>query len=290
MKLVDTMGDATMDFIDEANPFASKGENKEIENPGSTSLSQSAQPVLEKYRNQSLGTGTDNLERYSYGFAIPSWQRISSELRKFPKDDSDVAKPDPTSLQFEADCVNPSWFPCREQELGKKRTNENIINLGLDEGKKKHRAKVANQSCIRRSTSDSWPQSSATNQVIDRNTDEAGKYEVLVRYRRHGKSSWGKWRNIFVIAKRCNRDFSRIHSNSHDVSKITAECQTWTFKLDNDQGTFRVHTDILSRTQQERIAKDLSESPYYRQYMIQGGPEPRVHFSLHEDATDDFNE
>jgi len=50
-----------------------------------------------------------------------------------------------------------------------------------------------------------------------------------------------------------------------------------------------LYPSIVSKVQQTAVTKELLQCPYFRQYTIQNNPEPRAHFLLHGDATEDFD-
>ena len=54
-------------------------------------------------------------------------------------------------------------------------------------------------------------------------------------------------------------------------------------------GYLRLYPSVLSKEQQTAVTEELLQCPYFRQYTIQNNPEPRAHFLLHKDATEDFD-
>lgn len=54
-------------------------------------------------------------------------------------------------------------------------------------------------------------------------------------------------------------------------------------------GRLRVYLSLLDKNIQEGVSTELRESGCFRSYKIQAGNEPRAHFLIHEDATEDFD-
>jgi hypothetical protein len=54
-------------------------------------------------------------------------------------------------------------------------------------------------------------------------------------------------------------------------------------------GQLRIYANLLKTNQQEAVTKELMQCSNFRQYSIHNSPEPRTHFLLHENATDDFD-
>ena len=53
-------------------------------------------------------------------------------------------------------------------------------------------------------------------------------------------------------------------------------------------GEITVYPRILSKDARQAILEELDSSNLFRQYEVQQSPEPRAHFLLHQDATDDL--
>ena len=58
----------------------------------------------------------------------------------------------------------------------------------------------------------------------------------------------------------------------------------------NRGGKVTIYPNILSKKNSDLIQSEIMLSGWFRQYRIQGVNEPRAHFLLHPDATDDFND
>jgi alkylated DNA repair dioxygenase AlkB len=54
-------------------------------------------------------------------------------------------------------------------------------------------------------------------------------------------------------------------------------------------GSIKIYPSILADSEIVPLLNDLLKCGLFRQYRIQGNDEPRAHFLLHEDATDDFS-
>jgi hypothetical protein len=55
-------------------------------------------------------------------------------------------------------------------------------------------------------------------------------------------------------------------------------------------GTIKVWPDLISESVAESISNEAINSNLFRQYPIQGGWEPRVHYLLHDETTSDFSD
>lgn len=117
------------------------------------------------------------------------------------------------------------------------------------------------------------------------------KHDIVVRRRyRNPNRTWSAWkvllrrRNHFNFRKNCNND-----TNTNTNNNACNETQQWTYQFENNGGILRVHLNILSKSMKNNITNEIiNNSNYFRQYRVQTVPEPRVHYLLHEDATDDF--
>jgi alkylated DNA repair dioxygenase AlkB len=94
--------------------------------------------------------------------------------------------------------------------------------------------------------------------------------QILVRRRTfQANRKWSCWEIVYA----------RPSSPSQD-------CFVYIFPLG---GQLRIYPDCLSVEQQTTVSEELLQWSYFRQYTIQNNPEPRAHFLLHEEATEDFD-
>lgn len=114
------------------------------------------------------------------------------------------------------------------------------------------------------------------NRGAKRRKQEDAEREVVVRRKVFTSGKWGKWETHFSIPKREREGQLR-------------QQKLWRHAFENNRGVLRVHTDVLCPPTQRDLTEELLHCNLYRQYTIQGGPEPRVQVMLHEDATEDFN-
>jgi alkylated DNA repair dioxygenase AlkB len=54
-------------------------------------------------------------------------------------------------------------------------------------------------------------------------------------------------------------------------------------------GTIKIYPNLISHAETSLVKRELFQSGLFRQYKIQTSDEPRAHFLLHEDATDDYD-
>lgn len=108
------------------------------------------------------------------------------------------------------------------------------------------------------------------------------------------KKAIGSKKNIeedtdFVVRRRSWNARSRRWSNEWEIllRKSEQDGQSKTFQLPCG-GSFTVHLNLLTLEEQEELIHELVDenAHLFRQYRIQGGWEPRVHFLLHSEATD----
>jgi alkylated DNA repair dioxygenase AlkB len=98
----------------------------------------------------------------------------------------------------------------------------------------------------------------------------AASRQVLLRQRFcPSKKKWSKWSTIY-----------------YRPPKSTKEPLVYQF---SGGGQLRIHPNILPSNRQKAVTKELMQCSNFRQYSIQGNPEPRTHFLLHENATNNFD-
>jgi len=91
--------------------------------------------------------------------------------------------------------------------------------------------------------------------------------QVLMRRRTYNGSKWSSWTNEYERPSLPKRfDFNFAHG-----------------------GQLSIYPNLLTDIEQNAVTEELLQCSYFRQYTIQNNPEPRTHFLLHEDATDDFD-
>jgi alkylated DNA repair dioxygenase AlkB len=96
------------------------------------------------------------------------------------------------------------------------------------------------------------------------------KAQILVRRRTfQANRKWSSWETVYARP-----------------SSPSQHCFVYTFPLG---GQLRIYPDCLSVEQQTTVSEELLQWSYFRQYTIQNNPEPRAHFLLHEEATEDFD-
>lgn len=85
-----------------------------------------------------------------------------------------------------------------------------------------------------------------------------------------GVKNWGPWSDV------CTRPES-------------TEVPTFVHCFPHDKGQLCIYANILPSDCQKAVTEELMQCSHFRQYTIQGSPEPRTHFLLHDDATEDFD-
>lgn len=108
----------------------------------------------------------------------------------------------------------------------------------------------------------------------------------LLQRRVHNGDKWGKWESVLVRPEASIKDDSVATT---DAEPLAAESKSFTYGFGSGQrGSLTVHTAVLQASQREALCSSVLSCQLFRQYIIQAGPEPRAHFLLHEDATDDW--
>lgn len=132
--------------------------------------------------------------------------------------------------------------------------------------------------------------------VSSKKKKESIDKDILVR-KRHWKAKSRKWSEWEVLLRRSqveqestNAVRRRGSPRRNKLAHTSLSSPTASFTLPLG-GTFNVYPDLLSSQQQQDLSNELLEenSHRFRQYRIQGNPEPRAHFLLHERATNDFD-
>jgi len=119
--------------------------------------------------------------------------------------------------------------------------------------------------------------------------------DILVRKRRWNAKNkrWGDWETLLrrsQVVVDVASTTGRVTRSRSKQQRVQPPVST-SFSLPLG-GTFNVYPDLLSTKQQEDLTEELivKNAHNFRQYRIQGGPEPRAHWLLHEKATfDDFD-
>jgi alkylated DNA repair dioxygenase AlkB len=91
------------------------------------------------------------------------------------------------------------------------------------------------------------------------------------RWRKISTGKWGPWQRTELTNPRTR---SALTQKSRQIHLPRG-------------GTVTIYPGLLSKTQRATLSQELLSSNLFRQYEIQGMPEPRVHFLLHEQATDE---
>lgn len=121
--------------------------------------------------------------------------------------------------------------------------------------------------------------------------------DVLVRKRvwhTKGKSGkWSEWQDLLKRSELVVPEISiarRTRSQTQQPQPRQQQPVSKSFHLPLG-GTFTIYPNLLSLERQEDVTNELMDhSNLFRQYRIQGGPEPRAHFLLHSQATnEDFD-
>jgi hypothetical protein len=94
---------------------------------------------------------------------------------------------------------------------------------------------------------------------------------VLLRKRiNKGKNKWGPWCTVYTRLPNKSINGHFVHGFSRG-------------------GKLRIYLNLLQCNCQKAVTNELMQCSYFRQYSIQGSLEPRTHFLLNENATDDFD-
>jgi hypothetical protein len=102
----------------------------------------------------------------------------------------------------------------------------------------------------------------------------------LLQRRVHNGKSWGEWETVFVRPRLSMKD---------ETTTDDSVTESFTFDFGSgERGSLTVYTGILHTHQREALSCSFLSCNLFRQYKIQGGPEPRTHFLVHEDATEDW--
>ena len=117
---------------------------------------------------------------------------------------------------------------------------------------------------------------------------------ILVRRRRYidDTKRWTEWETLLVrpaVVAEHTHVASRTRAGSMRTNEHV-QYQVFSYELPLG-GRIRVFPGLVSTDKQGTLVAELLENSYlFRQYQIQGGKEPRVHYLLHKDATDDETE
>jgi alkylated DNA repair dioxygenase AlkB len=109
-------------------------------------------------------------------------------------------------------------------------------------------------------------------------TCEGSRRQVLLRKRTYDekKRKWSPWDEVATRS-----DFSAEHSPCRQVNFL--------YKFPGNSGKLVIYANLIPSNRQEAVTDELMQCSNFRQYSIQGNPEPRTHFLLHDNATDDFD-
>lgn len=78
-----------------------------------------------------------------------------------------------------------------------------------------------------------------------------------------------------------------LGQRDYDVSNNNSKA--WMYQFGNNGGTLGIHLNILSESIKTKITNEIMKNKnLFRQYRVQNNPEPRLHYLLHEEATEDF--
>jgi alkylated DNA repair dioxygenase AlkB len=104
--------------------------------------------------------------------------------------------------------------------------------------------------------------------------------QVLLRKRTYDGTTqkWSPWNAILTRRSRS--------VGSED--SFTPDAEPFVYNFTRGGGRLVVHANLLSTSRQRVVTEELMQCRHFRQYRIQGSPEPRAHFLLHEQATYDF--
>lgn len=120
------------------------------------------------------------------------------------------------------------------------------------------------------------PHPSPFSSSASKNTgDQQQLKQVLLRNRNYDatKKKWSSWNKVLT-------------RQSLDDQQTQ---EPFVYNFTRGGGQLVIHANMLSTSRQRAITDVLMECDNFREYSIQGGPEPRVHFLLHEEATNDFD-